>query len=495
MPTDFGATHPGGGFKERLQSDFVPETLGEPRGRRSFQNKNSKLDPHRAVPASLDAEKGLLCSILLAPDRWVDECIQQGVSEEYFHWPAHQVIYSVARDMQDAGRPIDLISITQYLSDKGRLDEVGGAAALSEIFTFVPTATNAGYYLEILREKYLLRKILTVCSEFAARAYEEQDEVKDLLDEVEARILSIGDERFRSNVPDIQRLTMEALDRIEKIFHRRGEITGLASGFSELDRLLDGLHGGEMIVIAARPSMGKTALAMNIAEHVCVEQRVPVVIYSLEMSSQQLMQRLLCSRAKVDLNKVRQQMIGPHDMKHLIQATQDISSSKLYIDDTPGLSILELRAHARRMHKRFGVGLIVIDYLQLLRSPSKRGQENRQIEVAEISAGVKALAKELNIPIIVLAQLNRNPEIRSGGSKGKPRLSDLRESGSIEQDADVVALLYREDYYASDEEEKKETEGIAELIVAKQRNGPTGEVPLTFLRQFTRFESRALEKK
>lgn len=451
-------------------------------------------DSHRSLPASPDAEKGLLCSILLAPDRVIDECVQQQVTEDYFHLPSHQVVFLTAREMRDTGRPIDLISITQFLRDQGRIDDAGGAAAVTDLFTFVPTPANASYYLEILREKYLLRRIITTCSEYTARAYEEQGEVQILLDEVEGKVLAIGDDRFGAKMPDMQQLAMQALENVEKLFTTRGEITGLPTGFSGFDDMTNGLHAGEMVVIAARPSMGKTAFAMNIAEHVAMERNVPVAVYSLEMSTQQLMQRLLCSRARVDLNKVRQQFIGKNDMKNLIEATQRLSECKMYIDDTPGLSILELRAHARRLHKRYGIGLIVIDYLQLLRSPSKRGQENRQIEVAEISTGVKALAKELSIPVIVLAQLNRNPENRTGGGKGKPRLSDLRESGSIEQDADVVGLLWREDYYADDDEQRKETEGRAELVIAKQRNGPTGEVPLSFMKQFTRFEDRAAEK-
>ena len=252
--------------------------------------------------------------------------------------------------------------------------------------------------------------------------------------------------------------------------------------------MTSGMHPSEMIVIAARPSMGKTALAMNIAEHVAVDKNIPVAVFSLEMSAQQLAQRLLCSRARVNLQSIRSGIMPKGAEKKLIEAMDVYSNCRMFIDDTAGLSILELRAKARRLMDKHGLGLIVIDYLQLLKSPSKRGQENRQIEIAEISNGIKALAKELNIPVIVLAQLNRKAEDR--GKDGKPRISDLRESGSIEQDADVVGLLYRSAYYAANEEEKSEKAGEAELIIAKQRNGPTGEVPLTFLSEFTRFESR-----
>jgi replicative DNA helicase len=448
-------------------------------------------DIHRSLPSSLDAEKGVLGSILLDPQRVIDFCIERGITHEYFHLPAHGLVYQASREMHDASKPVDLISLTQYLEDYQRLEEAGGAGAISELFTFVPTAANAEYYVDILREKHLLRRIISTCGEFTARAYEEQGEVSQLLDQVEQRILSINDERLGQVAPDMKALTVQALMQIEKVFTSRGQISGLATGFSGIDELTDGLHNGEMVVVAARPSMGKTALAMNIAEHVAMEARKGVAVFSLEMSTQQLVQRMLCSRARVDLKKVRKQMAPKHTMRSLVDATQELSECKMFIDDTPSLEILDLRARARRLKSRYGVDLIVIDYLQLLRSGSRRGQDNRQVEVAEISAGIKALAKELDVPILALAQLNRNPEIRSGGGKGRPRLSDLRESGSIEQDADVVALLWREDYYADDEESKKEHEGLAELVVAKQRNGPTGDIPLTFIKEFTRFEDRA----
>ncbi len=286
---------------------------------------------------------------------------------------------------------------------------------------------------------------------------------------------------------------MQAIETIEQLYERRGAITGLPTGFSDLDKMTSGLHGAEMIVIAARPSMGKTALAMNIAEHVAVVGKHPVAVFSLEMNSQQLVQRLLGSMARVNLKKIRDGFLSERDFPNLTTAASKLADSEMFIDVTSGLSILDLRAKARRLKQKHDIKLIVIDYLQLLRSPSRRAQENRQIEIAEISAGIKSLAKELNIPIIVLAQLNRNPESRSGDSKGRPRLSDLRESGSIEQDADLVGLLFRDKYYADTEEEKDEAQGRATLIIAKQRNGPTDDVKLTFLEEFTRFEDRAPE--
>jgi replicative DNA helicase len=469
---------------------------GKGRGKRGdySQKPASYLpDVHRALPQSLDAEKGLLGSVLLS-STVLDDSISQ-IEAGHFHLPAHQKIYELLVEMRNAGKPIDLISVTQHLEDRKLLDEVGGASVVTDLLTFVPTAANADYYREILREKFLLRKVITVCTEYAARSYDEQGDVKILVDEVEKKILEIGEERVSSSIPTMKEMVNDAITSIEQLVANKGGITGLSTGFHVLDNMTSGLHAGEMFVIAARPSMGKTALAMNIAEHVALDAGKPVAVFSLEMSSPQLVQRLLCSRARVDSKKLRDGFIGKQELGSISSAAGLLSKAKMFVDDTPGLSILELRAKARRLHNREGIKLVVIDYLQLLRSNSRRAQDNRQIEIAEISSGVKALAKELKIPVIVLAQLNRNPESRTGESKGRPRLSDLRESGSIEQDADVVALLVREKYYAEDDEARKEAEGKATLIIAKQRNGPTGDVPLTFLEDYTRFEDRAEERR
>ncbi len=469
---------------------------GKGRGKKGdySQKSGSYLpDVHRALPQSLDAEKGLLGSVLLS-STVLDDSITQ-IGPNHFHLPAHQKIFEILVEMRNAGKPIDLISVTQILEDRRLLDEVGGASVVTDLLTFVPTAANADYYREIIREKYLLRRVISVCTEYAARSYEEQGDVKMLLDDVEANVLKIGEERVSTTMPTMKDMVNKAITSIEELVKNKGGITGLSTGFRALDNLTSGLHEGEMFVIAARPSMGKTALAMNIAEHVALDAGKPVAVFSLEMSSQQLVQRLLCSRARVNSSKLRDGFIGKQELGNIGSAARVLSTAKMFVDDSPGLSILELRAKARRLHKREGIQLVVIDYLQLLRSTSRRAQDNRQIEIAEISAGVKALAKELSIPVIVLAQLNRNPEQRSGDSKGRPRLSDLRESGSIEQDADVVGLLVREKYYAEDEESRKEAEGKATLIIAKQRNGPTDDVPLTFLEEYTRFEDRAEERR
>jgi replicative DNA helicase len=455
------------------------------------QPAHYRPDVHRLLPQSPDAEKGVLCSFLLVPRDVGGLCAEKQITPEHFHIPAHAELYKVLIELWDAAKPIDFIILTELLRDRQRLDQVGGAAYVTELFTFLPTAANVAFYLEIVQEKHTLREIIKVCTEYAARSYDEQDNVPNLLDDVEGKIFAIAQDRFKEKAANMKDQVMQAIHDIEVLYERRGQIAGLATGLAEFDRMTDGLHGSEMIVIAARPSMGKTALAMNMAEHVALELKKPVAVFSLEMSTSQLVQRMLCSRARVNLGNVRNGFLSERDFPALTAAASKLADSKFFIDDTPGLSILELRAKARRLKSQHQIEAIFIDYLQLLRSTSKRAQDNRQLEIAEISSGLKGLAKELNIPIVVLAQLNRNPEGRTGEAKGRPRLSDLRESGSIEQDADLVGLLVREEYYADTEEDKKASEGKATLIIAKQRNGPVGDVPLTFLKEFTRFENRA----
>ena len=458
-------------------------------GGRVFRNPPtaSAQDIHRTPPHSVEAEQGVLGSMLISPRDTIAECVEK-INEEYFYVPVHQTIYTVLVELWNAGQAIDLITFTQVLRDRNLLESVGGAAFVTSLFTFVPTAANVQYYIDIVRDKYILRSIIAAATESVRRAYEEQDEVGNLLDEVEQKIFAVGEDRFKGQMLSMKDQVMEAIESIEKLYERKGGITGISTGFVEFDRMTSGMHPSEMIVIAARPSMGKTALAMNIAEHVAVDEKLSVGVFSLEMSSQQLVQRLLCSRARVNLQKVRDGFLGERDFPSLTAAASKLAEAKIFIDDSASLTILELRAKARRLKAQQDVQLIIVDYLQLLRSTSRRAQDNRQLEISEISAGLKGLAKELKIPLIVVAQLNRQPEARSGG---KPRLSDLRESGSIEQDADLVGLLVRPEIYEEDEEARAEKAGEAELIIAKQRNGPVGEISLTFLKEFTRFEDRA----
>ena len=370
------------------------------------------------------------------------------------------------------------------------MDQVGGIAYLSQLQDAVPSAANLSYYLEIVREKYLLRKLITTCSGVVGKVFDYEGNVEELLDEVEKEVLRVNESREQTGIKPIRDLVNHAISTIEHFWERKGELSGLATGFSDLDKMTDGLHGGEMIVIAARPSMGKTSLAMNIAEHAAVELKLPVGVFSLEMSAESLMLRMMCSLARVNMRHIRDGFMSEADFPKLHHAAGRLSGSKLFIDDSAGLSILQLRARARRMAQQHGIKLFVIDYLQLLNSTARRAQDNRQQEIADISSGIKALAKELNVPIIVLAQLNR--EIEKDKNR-KPRMSDLRESGSIEQDADLVGLLYKPN--AGDDEDGAVTEegdGLpVSLVIAKQRNGPTGDIHLTFLKPYTRFESAA----
>lgn len=443
----------------------------------------------RQMPHALDAERGLLGSILLAPREILNDSADL-ISEEAFYSPAHGAIFRVLVEMWNGNKDIDVITLTNRLRDLALLDLVGGPGVVTELFSHVPTSANAPHYLDIVREKWILRCVITSCTESIARCYEEQADVPMLVDEVEKAIFSIGEKRLTRGIPLMRDEVWAALETIEKLFQNRGKLGGIATGFARFDAMTDGLHPGEMIIIAARPSMGKTALAMNIVEHVALHptEPKPVCVFSLEMSTQQLVQRMLCSHARINMGKIRSGILPRNEHGKLNDAANALSESPIFIDDTPSLSILDLRTRARRLRQRHRIELIVIDYLQLCRSPSKRGQDNRQIEISEISSGIKGLAKELEVPIIVLSQLNRQPDQREGG---KPRMSDLRESGSIEQDADVVTLLVRPEVYQQDQEAKADLAGKAELIIAKQRNGPIGDIPLTFIKEYTRFENAA----
>jgi replicative DNA helicase len=458
-------------------------------GKRTYSQGSNNFSTGKEVPRSLpsseDGEKGVLCSLLLSPREVADICVLS-LKADAFYIPAHQTIYSLILEFGDKSKPIDFVSLKQALKDRNQLEEIGGPEYLSALYSFVPTAANAAYYIQIVREKYVLRRLIIAFNNLSNQCYDAQEDIEPLLDDAEKEIFAITGQHVNTEIVATKDLVMATIEQIEKLYENRGSITGIPTGFGDLDRMTSGLHPAEMIVIAARPSMGKTALAMNIAEHVAMNVGKPVAVFSLEMSSRQLVQRLLCSRAQVDLQRVRDGFLSERDFPKLTAAAAKLAAAKMFIDDTPGLSIMELRAKARRMKSQYDIELIVIDYLQLLRSTTRRAQDNRQLEISEISGGIKALAKELNLPIVVVAQLNRQPDSREGG---RPRLSDLRESGSIEQDADVVGLLVRPEYYATDED-RQENAGEAELIIAKQRNGPTGEIPLIFLKQYTRFESR-----
>jgi replicative DNA helicase len=448
-----------------------------------------KLD--RLPPHALDMEQGVLGCQLLSPNDCVGEVIEKlkGIGIEAHYDLRHQTIQAELFEMFDSRIPIDVITLQQRLKDKQLLEQVGGIAYLSQLQDAVPSAANLSYYLDIVREKFLLRKMIQTCTEVVGRVYDYEGEVDALLDEVERDVLRISESRSQSDALTTKDLVNKAIGTIENFFSRKGTLTGLGTGFTDLDRITDGLHGSEMIVVAARPSMGKTSLAMNIVEHVVLEDKLPAAVFSLEMSAEALVLRMMCSIARVNLRSIREGFMSESDFPKLTSAAGRLANAPLFIDDSAGLSILQLRARARRLHQMHGVKLFVVDYLQLLHSTARRSQENRQQEISDISSGIKALAKELKVPVLVLSQLNR--ELERDKSR-KPRLSDLRESGAIEQDADLVGLLYKPNAGDDDDGNAEEVDGLPiNLLIAKQRNGPTGDINLTFLKSYTRFESAA----
>ena len=479
-------------MSEAAESNIVPlpaPDLKKPRRQRAASVDLSKLD--RLPPHSLEAEQGVLGCVLLSPTECLGLCLEKvKAGAEVFYDLRHQTLFEHLVLMYDAKQPIDLITVQQRLKDANQLEGVGGLAYLSGLMDAVPSAANLAYYLDIVREKHVLRRMLQTCTQVLGRVHEHEGEVDALLDEVERDILRISQERETISNRGMKELVRGAIAMIEDYHQRAGGLTGIGTGFTDFDKMTSGMHEGEMIVIAARPSMGKTSLAMNIAEHVVINEGLPVGVFSLEMTSESLVMRMLCSLARVNGRAIRDGFLAEADMRKLTGAASKLGKASLHIDDTPGLSILQLRARARRMWQQHGIRMIVIDYLQLLHSTAKKAQDNRQQEIADISNGVKALAKELKCPVIVLSQLNRELE---KDKNRKPRLSDLRESGAIEQDADVVALLYKP---STDDDEEPSSVPQGEvvqvnLLIAKQRNGPTGDISLSFLKGFTRFESAA----
>lgn len=453
-------------------------------------------DPHRLLPQAPDSEKGLLCSFLLAPREIGAFCEEAHITEEAFAIPAHATIFAALREMWQANQPIDFIILTQKLRNEGKLDQCGGAAFITELFSFLPTAANARHYSAIIKEKGMLRSLIKTCTEFAAQGYEDQDDAQALIASAESAILAISKGHESAASKDshtAKELVIRSMEYIDSLHARKGQISGVPTGFKDLDRKIDGLHGQEMIVIAARPSMGKTALAMGMVEHIAIDCKIPVGVFSLEMSADQLMNRAILSRARVDWTHVRDGFTGSGQHQKINRSAQQFASAPIKFNDKSGISPAYIAAVARRWKREIDIQAIFIDYLQLVRGTKNYKGDNRQSEVAEISSGLKGIAKELGIPVVVLAQLNRNPDQRTGTARGKPRMSDLRESGAIEADADVILLLSREEFYSETDEERESSAGKANLNIAKQRNGPTGDIPLTFIKEYTRFETMATD--
>ncbi len=480
-PKDGGASSPGRDkFKKRNEIPTAEELLA------SF---------NRALPFSDEAEKGVLSCLLQDPMERLSDCRVNLPSLAFYH-DANRTIYEKLLEFYDKNLPVDPVTLTHALREQNMLDKVGGAAAISELFAFVPIPSHFPYYKQIVLEKHILRELIHASSLNIHHAYEHGKEQMDenidtLIDHAEQRILAVRESvGAKEGIKSLSAHVMDAIDSIQYMLEHPGQLRGLSTGYSKLDVMTSGLQGGEMFVIAARPSMGKTSFAMNIVEH-----NTPCVVFSLEMSATMLVRRLLVSRARLSMQDLSRGLLSRAQQDALAKATRDLQKAQIFIDETPGLDIMEMRAKARRLKKQYGIKMVMIDYLQLVTSKSRRAKDNRQIEIAEISAGIKGLAKELNIPIIVLAQLNRAVESRKGQ---RPVLSDLRESGSIEQDADMVGLLTRSDYAGGkmeveDPEAEEKKKGEAMLILAKNRNGPTDDVLLRFIDHAMRFVERTEE--
>lgn len=448
-------------------------------------------DPTRSLPHALGPEKSILSTMLQDPQEFIAVAIEEKLTPSHFYIPAHASVFETLLEIHDAGGAVELVSLVQYLLDRGRLDRVGGPAALTDLYTYSPSSGSFRQHLAMVRDKFILRSLIHVANETTAAAYDAPEAAAELLDTTEAAILAIRDTGETGNAGTIHDAVNGVLEEMQSIIRGDRETVGISTGFPRLDEMTRGLKPGEMFVIAARPSMGKTALMMNIIESVVIDQQLPAMVFSLEMSRHALTQRVLYSRSRMSMAAlVKGFNPNKGELQRIQRAGMDIARAPLFIDETEGITITELRAKARRRHRKEGLRLIAIDYLQLMKSRTKQAQNSREREIAEISAGIKALAKELKIPIIILAQLNRAPETRSGKNTptGVPRMSDLRESGAIEQDADLVGLLYRSAYYAETDEAREAEAGRAALILAKNRNGETGRVPLTFIEQFTRFQ-------
>ncbi|MDX9841889.1 MAG: replicative DNA helicase [Desulfobulbus sp.] len=431
-------------------------------------------------PQNIEAEQAVLGTILIQDKALlkVIDLLQPGD----FYRDAHKTIYAAMMALFDKHEPHDLITVTGLLSDQNKLEDVGGAAYLASLTDIIPFTGTLVHHARIIRKKSILRRLIQTSAEVVARCYDAQDDIDTLVDEAEKTIFEIAHSKKGEGFQPMSSVVPKAFDRINRLFDKQEHITGVATGYDELDRITAGLQPAEMIILAARPSMGKTALAMNIVQHAAMIGKVPVAVFSLEMSVESLALRMLCSLGPIDSQRIRTGRLVDSDWPKLTRATGMLSEAPIYIDDTPGLTVLEMRAKARRLKSEQDLGLIVVDYLQLMQG--KSSSENRAQEISDISRSLKAMAKELNVPVLALSQLNRSLENRTDK---RPQLADLRESGAIEQDADVIMFIYRDEVY--NRAEGNPNRGLAEIIVGKQRNGPTGVIKLSFLGEYTKFEN------
>ena len=430
----------------------------------------------RMPPHNMEAEQSVLGCMLL--DKESVATATDFLNSDDFYADAHKEIFDSMVEIYDRGEPVDLVTVTEQLRQRGTLEAVGGVAYLSDLSMAVPSTANIKYYVDIVEEKAILRRLIAACNEIIKQSYEAREEIDLIIDHAEKSIFQITQRNTASDFEPIKTVLLDTYAKIEELSKNKGKIIGVPTGFHDFDQKTSGLQPSDFILVAGRPSMGKTSFVLNIAQYAAIRANVPVAIFSLEMSKDQLVQRMLSAEANVELQKIRTGDLSEEDWIKLVEAAGPLSQAPIYIDDTPGISVMEMRSKARRLKLEKGLGMIIIDYLQLM---SGRGRaESRQQEISEISRSLKALARELGVPVVTLSQLSRAPEARTDH---RPMLSDLRESGAIEQDADLVAFLYRDEYYNPDTEKKN----IAEVIIAKQRNGPTGTVELVWLGQYTKF--------
>jgi replicative DNA helicase len=433
----------------------------------------------RSLPSSIDAERSLLGSILVNNENYYR--VVEFLRPEDFYLDSHRVIFRNMTMLMENSRAIDLITLQDELLRNASLESSGGIGYLSGLLDGIPHLVNIDHYIDIVRDKALLRQMINTASKTIAECFDQAEPAEAILDQAEQALFNLSEHRTKSGFVSVREMEEDAEKLLTKLYEDKEMITGVPTGFTDLDRMTSGFQPGDLVILAARPSMGKTALVLNVAGHVALKRSLPVGIFSLEMSKQQLLMRFLCAESLVDAHKVRTGYIGKDDFRQLIDALGVITRAPLFIDDSSSLTIMEMRAKARRLKAEHGLSLLIVDYLQLMSGYGR--VENRVQEISGISRGLKALAKELEVPVIALSQLSRAPEQRQGDHR--PQLSDLRESGSIEQDADVVLFIYREEVYKRDEE----NEGKADLIISKQRNGPIGVVKLAFLKQYTKFEN------
>lgn len=448
---------------------------------------DAQFEQLRVPPQSIESESSILGGLLLDNNAW--DRVADLLTDSDFYQHEHQVIYSAIGQLINHSKPADVVTVFEFLRNTGQAEAIGGLVYLNDLAQFVPSASNIRRYAEIVRERSILRKLISASDEIATKAFNTQGmAVEKVLDEAEQKIFKIGEEgsRLKEGFQPMDSLVVQLLDRVQEMAENPSDITGVPTGFIDLDRMTSGFQAGDLIILAARPSMGKTAFALNIAEHVALKEELPVAIFSMEMGAAQLAVRIVGSIGKINQSRLRTGKLNDEDWPRLTEAIEKMRTVSMHIDETPGMTSSELRANARRLARQCGkLGLIVVDYLQLMSGSGGASGENRATELSEISRGLKMLAKELQCPVVALSQLNRSVESRTDK---RPLMSDLRESGAIEQDADVIMFIYRDDYY---NKENSKAPGVAEIIIGKQRNGPTGTVKLTFVKPLTRFENMA----